>query len=485
MTPNPVDGVRSAIERWAEARARAHRALAQGEGSDCEAVQDATRARRALGTGRVREALEEAVSVCALSDDEHGALLAQLATAARDEVIARAGLEMPHRLDAVQPFEGEARPVGALLVDAMLEPDRRRADAALRAALAPLEAGLTRRREVAEEADAWASRIKARGPRSPDEAPDDLESRAARFLEATDDAMREALLRAGHAQEIRDPRTVLDAFRALRMPALDPLVPVRERGRRIASFLAPLGFDAPLASRARLDPPPLGLFGGAHAIALDPPRAVVVVPPALELGLASEIEVARATGEALAHLLVAPALPVEFRRAVPASTARGFGELFAGLLADPLFGKKVRALEGAELEAFRRGAVAILLARARVRAARWIARRVGDRDRLEAGAVLLARALGVREPAPWRSLADPVSLDPDGDAARLRAALAAPAIAMALRERYDEDWFRNPRVAEPLRAAATRGGTLAVERWAEEVGAAQRDPARWWNELAA
>jgi len=67
----------------------------------------------------------------------------------------------------------------------------------------------------------------------------------------------------------------------------------------------------------------------------------------------------------------------------------------------------------------------------------------------------------------------------------LRAALAAPAIAMALRERYDEDWFRNPRVAEPLRAAATRGGTLAVERWAEEVGAAQRDPARWWNELAA
>ena len=45
------------------------------------------------------------------------------------------------------------------------------------------------------------------------------------------------------------------------------------------------------------------------------------------------------------------------------------------------------------------------------------------------------------------------------------------AIVAVLRERFDEDWFRNPRAAEPLRAAASRGLGLSIEAWTAELGA--------------
>ena len=60
--------------------------------------------------------------------------------------------------------------------------------------------------------------------------------------------------------------------------------------------------------------------------------------------------------------------------------------------------------------------------------------------------------------------------DREHDAAALRAAMLAPTLLTALRDRYDEDWFRNPRSAEPIRAACSRGLGLALETWTTEIG---------------
>jgi hypothetical protein len=39
-----------------------------------------------------------------------------------------------------------------------------------------------------------------------------------------------------------------------------------------------------------------------------------------------------------------------------------------------------------------------------------------------------------------------------------------------LRERFDEDWYRNPRVADVLQGAAARGPTLSVVAFTKELG---------------
>jgi hypothetical protein len=53
-----------------------------------------------------------------------------------------------------------------------------------------------------------------------------------------------------------------------------------------------------------------------------------------------------------------------------------------------------------------------------------------------------------------------------------RGQCAGLAAANALRERFDHDWYRNPRVAETLRGAAARSGELAALAWLEELGGA-------------
>jgi hypothetical protein len=168
---------------------------------------------------------------------------------------------------------------------------------------------------------------------------------------------------------------------------------------------------------------------------------ITILPSPLELGIASELALARAIGRALAGCSVAPALPSVLRRAWPGSVGRGIGEQLALLHADAGFVRRARALEAA--------------------------------------GVALARALGVDDPTMPDALADPGTLAPEERAADLRAVLLAPALSLALRDRFDEDWYRNPRAAEPLCAASARGGALSIEGWAEELGAsADRTPAR-------
>ncbi|MBX3247068.1 MAG: hypothetical protein KF901_07800, partial [Myxococcales bacterium] len=81
---------------------------------------------------------------------------------------------------------------------------------------------------------------------------------------------------------------------------------------------------------------------------------------------------------------------------------------------------------------------------------------------------LASRAFGV--PVP-RRLARLWLWAPSSSGARFRAHLGALRVWVGLRERFDADWYRNPRAAEALRAAAEPGGRASVEGWADELGA--------------
>ena len=469
---SPIEIFRSALAAYVTARARAERALAMGAGADDGEVLALGRARRALGSGEPREALESSASY--IEPAEHGASLALLARAAREEIAARRGVPWRSardvlRVQDVEVVRGEARSLGSLAIDALAAKDGSRRAEALDALGSAITRGASARHEAADEGASVAARIHARGPAAPDAGPAgaELATLARTFLDATDDAMREAMARAAHGTPFRDPRTVEDALAVLRAPAVDPLVAPRERTRRLASFLAPLGLDSPLSSRARMDATHPFVAPDPFVIALD--GRVVIAPSPLEVGLATELGLARAVGAALGPLLGAPALPIALRARPWGSVPLALGDLVAWLHVEPLFLRRARGLDGAALEALRRAAIALVLVRARVLASRISI--AGDaRERRERGAEALVRALGVEDATMPAGIADPGPIDLDHPAA-LRAAMAVPAIVAVLRERFDEDWFRNPRAAEPLRAAASRGLGLSIEAWTAELGA--------------
>jgi hypothetical protein len=467
---SPLEIARARLGAFIEARPASVLAIAHGAGPEDPAVRAATRARAALGTGELREALDGVISLRLESDASVGAMLAHLALAARDEVVARAGIAVI-RAETTIAIEGEPRALGAVLADALTARDPLARSTAAAAISRVVAGDRALRGEALDEARAIEGRIRARGPRAPDDPPEDLGARAARFLDETDDAMGEAIARAAHVCSARDLRSTADVLAMLRAPALDPLVASRtttiaERARRIAAFFAPLGLDADLA-RARLERVHVALDPDAMVLPLDPPRRVAIVPSSLELGVASELALVRGIGAGLAMSMVAPALPIELRTSPCSSVARALGDLIAGLHADVRAVTRLRSLDGTAAEALRRVSAAQILARARASAARVLS----VRDAADVRGERLARALGA-SPSPLSTLlADAIPLDPERDGAELRSALAALAAHDALRDQLDEDWYRNPRAASTIRASAARGGALSAEDWAVELGA--------------
>ncbi|MBW2462546.1 MAG: hypothetical protein JRH11_12930 [Deltaproteobacteria bacterium] len=304
------------------------------------------------------------------------------------------------------------------------------------------------------------------GEAPPDAGPPrgDLAEEAGDFLAATDDIAEEA--RRYLAPEERSLHVLLGGLRA---PAAGAPVPRGGRFRRLADDIRALGFEGDLRARVRT--------GGTHPFPGPKGRVVVVSVPddvrlfeaGRERGVTSELAAADALGRALGHVLVSPALPVEERRPLAGSVPRALGVLWSQLVADRVLLTRGRGLGSNQADVVGRSAAAILILLARVRAAALIAR-VTEKSpdtRAEAGSTLLQRALGVPVPIAHARLA--VVL-PAAHGPRFRGTVVGLGLAVALRERFDEDWFRNPRAAEPIRAAAVRGNMQDAETFLADLG---------------
>lgn len=477
MMTAPKERIAEAIETWQRETAREQIARWR-QAPDALSEEALAERHEALRGPRLRDLFLEQVERGAIAGDERAAIASWLREA--------------HAALGHAPAEARLRE--ALLAPVPYDSDHHRGiDLALRLAETP---GAKHRRAIAKALEAtWAETLAARrtGRAQIEEArdaaswleeeaphPDAVEIDGAEaILESTDEAWRELSERLAHAAKVQ-PEHWTDLLHALRAPRWDDLVPPTSRWRRLADRLGGLGLAGPLAKRARAEPRGDGLRARVVVIT---PRQDVRVCPGPELGLASERDSTIALGYAAATLLAHPGLPHVLARPLHGSVPFLIGYLFAHLAADPVFSDRVHK-DLAERE--RRPLVELALGHElfelRTLAAVALCRsHLDTRDLGDASQAYFTRAWGT--PVSPR-LAATLAHEPSTED-RFRAARWAPALHVALRDRWDEDFWRNPRAAEPIRNACERGATLSVEAWMEELSVDDGALGRRMTELLA
>ncbi len=354
---------------------------------------------------------------------------------------------------AVEP-EGDARgALAASLSRSIRDPALALAGAFARVLERAAEAGLP---EVASEADERAAKL---------------------LIAATEDPVRDVLdwatVRLGRGR--REKLSWSDSFRALwNRPAELRLRPAADPWPALAGWRARIG--APLEDDVGLEAAPATIGWGSWAVrAGGKARVGVAAPPGAPRWRLALQSIGR--WDALREGGRRAFLPAD-----PAS-AELLPSLWPLLLADRLFLERGVGAPGVDLDDVRRLALSELLC-ARLGAAAVLVRRGFQESRSVEGArgeaadrfrvalyAPIAPELGLLLCAPWQ----PSSSEP-------RAILAAIGLASELRERFDVDWWRNPRVWPELRRIASEAGTATLppqpaeraplDRWiVEKLGA--------------
>jgi hypothetical protein len=217
-------------------------------------------------------------------------------------------------------------------------------------------------------------------------------------------------------------------------------------------------------------------FPGARAIPVDPPHdvALVLLPQEGPAALASLLY---ALGVAQLRAGPPPDAPPEDLWFGDSGLEPACGSLLSGLLLDPEWLRRCARADLARDDE-RAPAVAQLF-EARLLAARTLASLEAHRSGLSGVAAqamrdLYARACRAELPAGLALR----ELDPWLDAwAELRGRALAAHLSMVLRERHDEDWWRNPRALATLQGLWARGGRPTLrELWAELGGTPSLTP---------
>ncbi|MCB9591832.1 MAG: hypothetical protein H6719_03775 [Sandaracinaceae bacterium] len=455
---SPKERLLDALEAWQRERARERVARWRGDADALDEVAVSSRHARLRGP-RARELYEDALDRGDLEGDERVAVEAALREAYVTGPRALGDARIAAALAAPIPYDSDFHRGSDLLLRLAVRPDgrtRRAIARALERTFTDMLGGLEERRGRVEEALELAAWL----PAPPASAPVDAEQ----VLAETDEAWRELLERLAHAGGAH-PEDWSDLVHLLRAPAWDDLVPRRSRPRRASAPLEELGFGEVLRRGAHVEPS----HGGARAeIAIVAPSRDVRLAGGVELGVASERDFARALGAAAACLLAHPGLPTVLGRPAAHSVADAIGALCGHLLSDGRYvARAFGDLSPAQVRAARELALGVELFELRTAAAAHLGHaQLGRAGFVDEARDRLVRTWGVDAPPALASL---VARDP-GATARLAAARLAPARARALREQFDEDFWRNPRTAEPLRHGASRGAALTPDAWAAELG---------------
>ncbi len=420
------------------------------------------RARAFLGSERAEELLDQAKAE--LSPTLYAACCAHFARAAFERSFAAARRATSTLLEREVSVEGDTRSIGALLGEwAGLTRSRDRVIAAMGPVLEDYASELLEARSEADHA-AGVLLAKLQPPRHADAGPEDALDRASHFLDATRELTREAIEFAARAHQQR-VETGLDAIWVGLGQSLRGLVPRDSRMRRLASEWEPLGLRQLLAVRARAAVEHAGPFVAPHLVVLEAPTQVRMSACEREYGLASELASAEAIGRALGIAHGSVTLPMATRFASVGTVARAMGSLAVVRLMEPHFLRRQRGLSVRESEQVARLCALWFLLDARLSAAQALGRSLRGPTALDQATALAETALLGSVP---RGPAATLVLRASGGAV-FRGKAHAPALAWAFRERFDEDWYLNPRTAEPLRGALAQAGEFSIEGFAEEL----------------
>jgi hypothetical protein len=289
----------------------------------------------------------------------------------------------------------------------------------------------------------------------------------ARTEAAADDAVRYCV-RKSHPRGGVLPWHAL--LRGLRAPELDSTRGAIERWPRAAAWLRKLGFSREFASRLRAEVDRESALPTVRVLPLKIPLDVRTAQTAIDYGVVSDVLAAGGAAHALGLSLTHPALPAELRTPCGATASAAFGALAAQLWGEREHLIRVQELTSLAAERVGRVAGTFFLLRARALVARALLDAPSDQTtaaRIEATATALSAALCCDVPAGIAGL-----LGADRVAARDAALeqLAGLSLHAILCERFDVDWFRNPRCADALRGLCERGQGLTPLAACEELG---------------
>jgi len=184
-------------------------------------------------------------------------------------------------------------------------------------------------------------------------------------------------------------------------------------------------------------------------------------------GLA-ELAAMHGAASGLSLSLASPELPWELADPLPDHPCHALGGLFAQLLADTVFLRRVYGLSGKELEEVQRHTALGLMVSMRLAAVVIKLAGASGSELVEQAVSACRNALRI----DCDSWSLPLLCDEYAAAySRLSGQLAGLRLHGALRERFDEDYFCNPRFAELWMAASLRGNELTMSKFLEEIGA--------------
>lgn len=425
------------------------------------------RVRAALLSERGLELLDAAVGSGEVSPEHYAGLCAHFARAALERRFASARASTSALLGREVSVEGETRALGDLLGEWSALTNTAQRERTLRAMSPALESYAGALIEQRAETDAAVGELftQIKPPRHPDAGPEggglDI---ATRWLEDTDELTREAL--AFTARSLQgEVETGFDALWLSLGQALRGLVSRDGRSRRLASEWEPLGLRRMLTARARSGVEHAGPFAAPHVVVLAAPTDVRISAAAREYGLASELASAEAIGRAVGIVHGSAALPVGLRFASVGSVARAVGGLAVQRFLEPRFLQRQRGLSARESDVVARLSALWFLLDSRLAAGAVLVRRHAGPTALDEITSVAERALlGSVQRGPAAALL--LRAAPGGP---FRGKAHAPALAWALRERFDDDWYLNPRAAEPLRGALAQAGEFSVEAFARDL----------------
>lgn len=301
-----------------------------------------------------------------------------------------------------------------------------------------------------------------------------LEVEARRFLDATESIYMELL--EWHMPRLtgveRRDGTAADVPRLERAELYDSVYAGGGPAAWASALIAASGFDATAGGRLRLHALPGGLpASGKLVYPIRVPDEVVVLHGQRggRSGRAAALR-GLGTGSHAAHS--DPELPMELRLLGDPAVPEAFGLLFESVLGNrAVFGRQLRASR-ADTEAQLRLTALLDLLAARSAAARlcfelWWHTESPLEGRGARYAEELTLATGLRHD-PRAALAR--SLPPFQSATDLRARQLADVLASHVRERCDDDWYRNPDSAALLAELMSHGRSFTADELAVQLG---------------